>query len=46
MARRSTSFVCQSCGAVTAKWVGRCEGCGEWNTIQEDMGLSATPGKA
>ena len=37
MARRSTSFVCQSCGAVTAKWVGRCESCGEWNTIVEEQ---------
>ncbi len=29
-------FVCQSCGAIAAKWVGRCETCGEWNTIVEE----------
>lgn len=36
MAKRSSRFVCQNCGAVTARWVGRCDGCGEWNTIIED----------
>lgn len=49
MARRSTSFVCQSCGAVTAKWVGRCESCGEWNTIVEEQtggGIGGGPSKA
>jgi DNA repair protein RadA/Sms len=38
MARRSSQFVCQSCGAVTAKWVGKCESCGGWNTIVEETG--------
>src|SRR5581483_4097320 len=33
---RSTSFICQSCGAVHAKWSGRCEACGGWNTITEE----------
>jgi len=49
MARRSTSFVCQSCGAVTAKWVGRCESCGEWNTIVEEQtagGIGGGPSRA
>ncbi|WFE88045.1 DNA repair protein RadA [Roseibium porphyridii] len=49
MARRSTSFVCQSCGAVTAKWVGRCESCGDWNTIVEEQtggGVGGGPGRA
>jgi DNA repair protein RadA/Sms len=36
MARPTTRFVCQACGAVTAKWAGRCETCGEWNTIVEE----------
>src|SRR6202012_1349442 len=36
MAKSSTSFVCQSCGAVTAKWAGKCEACGGWNTITEE----------
>ena len=29
-------FVCQSCGAVHPKWNGRCDACGEWNTIVEE----------
>ncbi|MBP0573676.1 DNA repair protein RadA, partial [Mycobacterium tuberculosis] len=36
MARRSPRFVCQNCGAVTGRWGGRCEACGEWNTIVEE----------
>lgn len=26
-------FVCHDCGAVTAQWTGRCDGCGAWNTL-------------
>ncbi|MEO1321611.1 MAG: DNA repair protein RadA [Pseudomonadota bacterium] len=29
-------FVCQSCGAVHSKWSGRCDACGEWNTLVEE----------
>jgi len=29
-------FVCQSCGSVHAKWAGRCDSCGEWNTLIEE----------
>ncbi|MBE7211960.1 MAG: DNA repair protein RadA [Gluconacetobacter diazotrophicus] len=29
-------YVCQNCGAVWPKWSGRCEACGEWNTIVEE----------
>jgi len=36
MARSQTSYVCQSCGASTAKWSGKCEACGGWNTITEE----------
>ncbi|MHB1109633.1 MAG: DNA repair protein RadA [Devosia sp.] len=49
MARTKTSYVCQSCGAVSARWVGRCESCGEWNTIVEeivDSGVGAGPKSA
>jgi DNA repair protein RadA/Sms len=34
--RRRTAFVCAACGAVHARWAGRCEGCGAWNTIVEE----------
>lgn len=30
------SFTCQSCGAAHAKWAGRCDACGGWNTIIEE----------
>jgi len=34
MARRETSFVCQNCGAAYSRWQGKCDACGEWNTIE------------
>jgi DNA repair protein RadA/Sms len=37
MAKRSTSFICQACGAVYQRWQGRCEACGEWNSIAEEV---------
>ncbi len=37
-----TTFSCSACGATSSKWSGRCEACGEWNTISEDKGLSAS----
>ncbi|AJE48120.1 DNA repair protein RadA [Celeribacter indicus] len=40
MARAQKNFVCSTCGAVTTKWSGRCDGCGEWNTISEEKPLS------
>ena len=43
MAKPTARFVCQSCGAVTPKWAGRCETCGEWNTILEEA-ITAGPG--
>ncbi|KPP80453.1 MAG: DNA repair protein RadA [Oceanicaulis sp. HLUCCA04] len=36
MARSDSVYVCQSCGAVHAKWAGRCDDCGSWNTLQEE----------
>lgn len=43
MAKATSRFVCQSCGSVTAKWAGRCDGCGEWNTIVEEAAPEALP---
>jgi DNA repair protein RadA/Sms len=31
-----TVFSCQECGYQTPKWMGRCPGCGEWNTLVEE----------
>jgi DNA repair protein RadA/Sms len=36
LAKPASRFVCQSCGGLAAKWAGRCEACGEWNTIVEE----------
>src|SRR5262249_61654476 len=43
MARVAKRFVCQSCGAVASKWSGRCESCGEWNTIVEEAAVEPGP---
>jgi len=36
MAKTRAVFVCQNCGQVGNRWQGRCDGCGEWNTIVEE----------
>ncbi|MBR1945123.1 MAG: DNA repair protein RadA [Alphaproteobacteria bacterium] len=46
MAKSTTRFVCQSCGAVFPRWAGRCESCGEWNTIIEEETAAAAAPKA
>ena len=46
MARAKSSFICQSCGAAYSRWQGRCEACGEWNSVVEeltDSGVGAGP---
>jgi DNA repair protein RadA/Sms len=40
---KPNSFSCTACGAVSNKWSGRCEACGDWNTIVEATPLSAGP---
>jgi DNA repair protein RadA/Sms len=42
MAKSTSVFVCQSCGAVAPRWQGRCEACGAWNTIVEEVAESPT----
>lgn len=37
MAKKKTKFMCQSCGYESAKWMGKCPGCGEWNSMVEDV---------
>jgi DNA repair protein RadA/Sms len=43
MAKPQPLFVCQSCGASQPKWSGRCEACGAWNTIVEELQRDSTP---
>ncbi|MFV0514888.1 MAG: DNA repair protein RadA [Jhaorihella sp.] len=40
---RPASFSCTSCGARHAKWSGRCDACGEWNSIVQDAGHAPGP---
>jgi DNA repair protein RadA/Sms len=37
MGRPAVTFACTSCGHQAPKWMGRCPGCGEWNTLQEEV---------
>ena len=37
MAKAALSFVCQNCGAAFGRWQGKCEACGEWNSIIEEI---------
>ena len=37
MAKPKTVYVCQNCGTKAAKWLGRCNSCGEWNTFVEEI---------
>lgn len=37
MAKAKSVFVCQNCGAESAKWIGRCPSCREWNTYHEEI---------
>jgi DNA repair protein RadA/Sms len=44
MPRRDLRFICQSCGAVYGRWQGKCDACGEWNTVAEESPtLSGSP---
>jgi DNA repair protein RadA/Sms len=41
MARRETTFICQTCGAAYSRWQGKCDACGQWNTIAEESPASS-----
>jgi DNA repair protein RadA/Sms len=50
MSKRAPTFVCQNCGAAFSRWQGKCEACGEWNTLSEEgaerpSGPGRKPGK-
>ncbi|MDQ8729864.1 DNA repair protein RadA [Bradyrhizobium sp. LHD-71] len=44
MAKAVLSFVCQNCGAAYGRWQGKCEACGEWNTLAEEDPSGAASG--
>ncbi len=45
MPKSKSLFVCSECGYESAKWYGKCPGCGEWNTMNEQQ-VSAVTKKA
>ena len=38
-------YICSECGFESAKWYGKCPGCGQWNTMREEI-AERTPGKS
>jgi DNA repair protein RadA/Sms len=45
MARAENRFVCQSCGAASPKWAGKCDACGAWNSLVEETARASGPPK-
>ena len=45
MAKTKTVFFCTNCGNETPKWMGRCPGCGAFNTMEEHIEKPVAPGK-
>ena len=45
MAKTKSNFVCQNCGTTYAKWVGKCDNCGEWNSLVEQVAPSESEKK-
>lgn len=43
MSKTKTMYVCTSCGLEHPKWAGKCNGCGEWNTLEEFTVAPAAP---
>jgi len=43
LARKQSIYVCQDCGASYAKWAGRCESCGAWNSMAEEKAPETAP---
>ena len=46
MAKTKTVFFCTNCGTESPKWLGRCPGCGAFNTMEEHIEKPAAVGKA
>ena len=46
MAKIKKAWFCTSCGNESAKWMGRCPACGEWNTLQEEIVSKESAGGA
>ncbi len=40
MAKNTVQYICQSCGSVYSKWSGRCDACGEWNSLEQEQSFA------
>ena len=45
MAKSKASYVCQACGAAHPRWMGRCDACGEWKSVIEEVSSPAPIGR-
>jgi DNA repair protein RadA/Sms len=43
MAKSRIEHVCADCGTVHTKWAGQCSGCGQWNTLVEEVAVPSVP---
>lgn len=43
MAKDKTAYVCENCGQESARWIGKCPACGQWNTMREIRIAAAQP---
>lgn len=46
MAKSKTMYICSQCGYETAKWYGKCPGCGEWDSLNEEQIITSTAGSS
>ncbi len=46
MAKTKSAFFCQSCGFESAKWLGKCPSCGQWNTFVEEVVEKSVNGRS
>ena len=37
MAKDKTLYTCNACGATSPRWLGKCPGCGAWNSLEETV---------
>ena len=44
MAKDKIAYVCENCGQESAKWIGKCPACGQWNTFKE-ISVPSSPSK-
>jgi len=46
MPKARTAYVCSECGTEAPRWVGKCPGCGAWNTMEETVASAPAPAAA